>query len=156
MYFTITLVNCFPESRAKREGEMRQVKFDRKSIIKGLGRGRGLDGGWLAGIVIGKGPQTFCWLNYLWGLPHGSMVKDSACNAGDAEGAVQPLGWEDSPGRENSKPLQCSCLENPMDRGAQWTMVHGVIKSEARLSTHSIIFDLWWDCFPVSSVISSG
>ena len=60
MYFTITLVNCFPESRAKREGEMRQVKFDRKSIIKGLGRGRGLDGGWLAGVVIGKGPQTFC------------------------------------------------------------------------------------------------
>lgn len=45
MYFSITLVNCFPESRAKREGDMGQVKFDRKSIIKGLGRGRGLDGG---------------------------------------------------------------------------------------------------------------
>ena len=71
------------------------------------------------------------------------MVKDSACNAGDAEGVVQPLGWEDYPGGENSKPLQYSCLENPMDRGAQWTTVHGVIKSEARLSNLACIIYIY-------------
>ena len=39
-------------------------------------------------------------------------------------------------GREegNGKPLQCPCLENPMDRGAWWASVHGVAKSQARLS----------------------
>ena len=41
-----------------------------------------------------------------------------------------------SPGGENGNPLQYSCLENPMDRGAWLTIVHGVIKSETRLSVH--------------------
>ena len=34
---------------------------------------------------------------------------------------VQFLGWEDFPGEGNGNPLQHSCLENPMDRGAWWT-----------------------------------
>ena len=34
------------------------------------------------------------------------------------ETKVQPLGWEDSPGERNGNPLQYSCLENSMDRGA--------------------------------------
>ena len=38
---------------------------------------------------------------------------------------VCPLGWEDSPGEGNGNPLQYSCLENPMDRGAQWAAVQG-------------------------------
>ena len=33
-----------------------------------------------------------------------------------------------SPGVGNAQPLQCSCLENPMDRGAWWATVHGVAK----------------------------
>ena len=36
------------------------------------------------------------------------------------ETRVQSLGWEDSPGEGNGYPLQYSCLENPMDRGACW------------------------------------
>ena len=41
---------------------------------------------------------------------------------------VRFLGWEDSPGEGNGNPLQYSCLENPMDRGAWWATVHGVAR----------------------------
>ena len=44
--------------------------------------------------------------------------------------------WVPSLGR-NGKPLLYSCLGNPMDRGAWWTAVHGVAKSQTRLSTHA-------------------
>ena len=44
------------------------------------------------------------------------------------------LGWEDPPGEGNVKPLQYSCLENPMEGGAWWATVHGVTKSRTRLS----------------------
>ena len=37
-------------------------------------------------------------------------------------------------------PLQYSCLENPMDRGAWWAAVHGVTKSQARLSDFTFMF----------------
>ena len=47
---------------------------------------------------------------------------------------VQSLGWEDPPGEGNGNPLQYSCLENPMDRGALWSAVHGVTKSWTQLS----------------------
>ena len=50
------------------------------------------------------------------GLPGGSDGKESACNVGDP-GSIPGSGR--SPGEGNSNPLQYSCLENPMDRGAQ-------------------------------------
>ena len=65
------------------------------------------------------------------GFPGGSEVKASACNAGDL-GSIPGLGR--SPGEGNSNPLQYSCLENPMDRGAWWATLHGVAKSRTRLS----------------------
>ena len=40
----------------------------------------------------------------------------------------------------NGTPLQCSCLENPMDRGAWWAAVHGVVKSRTRLSDFPFTF----------------
>ena len=43
-------------------------------------------------------------------------------------------------GEGNGNPLQCSCLENPMDGGAWWAVVHGVAKSWARLSNFTFIF----------------
>ena len=61
----------------------------------------------------------------------GSEVKASACNAGDL-GSIPGLGR--SPGEGNGNPLQYSCLENPMDRGAWQGTVHGVAKSQTRLS----------------------
>ena len=40
----------------------------------------------------------------------------------------------------NGTPLQCSCLENPMDRGAWWAAVHGVAKSRTRLNDFTLTF----------------
>ena len=59
------------------------------------------------------------------------MVKNLPANAGDAH-SVPGLGK--SLGGGNGNPLQCSCLENPMDRGAWWATVHEVTKSQTRLS----------------------
>ena len=63
--------------------------------------------------------------NLLMGFPGGSEVKAPACNAGDL-GLIP--GSERFPGEGNGNPLQYSCLENPMDRGAWWATVHGVAK----------------------------
>ena len=57
------------------------------------------------------------------GFPGGSDGKASACNAGDLC-SIPGLGR--SPGEGNGNPLQHSCLENPMDRGAWQATVHGV------------------------------
>ena len=46
---------------------------------------------------------------------------------------VQSLGWEDPLEEGTGNPLQYSCLENPMDRGAWWATAHGVPKSWTRL-----------------------
>ena len=64
-------------------------------------------------------------------LDGGSGVKVSACNAGDL-GSIPGSGR--SPGEGNGNPLQYSCLENPMDGGAWSASVHGVTKSQTRLS----------------------
>ena len=55
------------------------------------------------------------------------MVKESACNSGDM-GLIPGLGR--SPGERNGNPLKCSCLGNPMDRGAWQAMVHGITESD--------------------------
>ena len=65
------------------------------------------------------------------GFPGGSEVKASAGNAG-VPGSIPGSGR--SPGEGNGNPLQYSCLENPMDGGAWWATVHGVAKSQTRLS----------------------
>ena len=64
-------------------------------------------------------------LPYSTSFPGGSDGKD-ACNAGDL-GLIPGSGR--SPGEGSGKPLQYSCLENPMDRGAWQVTVHGVAKS---------------------------
>ena len=65
------------------------------------------------------------------GFPGGSEGKASACNAG-GPGLIPASGR--SPGKGNGNPLQYSCLENPMDRRAWRATVHGVAKSQTRLS----------------------
>ena len=57
--------------------------------------------------------------------------KESACNTEDP-GSIAGSGR--SPGEGNGKPLQSSCLQNPMDRGAWRAIVHEVTKSQAQLS----------------------
>ena len=60
------------------------------------------------------------------GFTGGSDSKESACHMGDL-GSVSGLGR--SPGEGNSNPLQYSCLENSMNRGAWQATVHGVVRS---------------------------
>ena len=64
-------------------------------------------------------------------FPGGSDGEESACYAGDP-GLIP--GWGRAPGVGNSNPLQYSCLENAMDRGAWQATVHGIAKSRAPLS----------------------
>ena len=65
------------------------------------------------------------------GFPGGSDSKESACNAGDLDFIP---GTGRSPEEGNGNPLQYSYLENPIDTGAWQTAVHGVVKSQIRLS----------------------
>ena len=64
------------------------------------------------------------------GFPRWLSGKESARQAGDMS-SIPGLGRSRrSPGEENGNPLQYSCLENLMDRGAWWATVHGVSKSQ--------------------------
>ena len=64
------------------------------------------------------------------------MVKNTPVDAEDARDAGLIPGSGRSPEGENGNPLQDSCLENPMDRGAWQTTVHRVEKNQELLSTH--------------------
>ena len=66
------------------------------------------------------------------GFPCSSVGEESACNAGDL-GSIP--GWGRFPGEGNGNPLQYSCLENPMDRGAWLATVHGVSRVGHNLAT---------------------
>ena len=68
------------------------------------------------------------------------MVKNGPANAEDTRdvGMIPESGR--SPGEGNGNPLQYSCLENPMDRGAWWAAFHGVSKSRVQLTTHTFIY----------------
>ena len=67
------------------------------------------------------------------------VVKNQPASTEDLRDMGSIPGWGRSPGGEHGNPLQCSCLENPMDKGAWWAMVHRVMKSQTglkQLSTH--------------------
>ena len=57
-----------------------------------------------------------------------SVVKNLSANAGDSGDMCSVSGLGRSPAGGSGNPLQCSCLENPMDRGAWWATVHRVAK----------------------------
>ena len=83
------------------------------------------------------------------GFPWWLSSKESACNARDPGdvGSVRDSGT--SPGGRQWKPLQCSCLENPMDGGAWWATVYSVSKRRTwlkQLSKHACV------SFPGSSL----
>ena len=74
------------------------------------------------------------------GFPDGSVVKNLPANAREARdmGLIPESGR--SPGEGNGNPLQHSCLENPMDRGAWQVPVHEVRKSQTGLSNNNKLF----------------
>ena len=91
---------------------------------------------------------AYCWLQLLQYPPtqeqwfsqgaldlHGAQTVKNLLAMWETQ--VQSLDWKDPPGEGNSCPLQYSCLENPMIRGAWPSTVYGVPKSQTPLSTHS-------------------
>ena len=79
-----------------------------------------------------------CELCFIWdlteALPGDPVVKILPANAGRTGDSGSILGSGRSPGVGNGNPLQYSCLENSMDRGAWWATVSGVTKSRTQLS----------------------
>ena len=75
--------------------------------------------------------MDFC-LTGVYSFPGGAVVKNLPDGAGDTGSGLRK-----SPGGGNGNPLQHSCLENPINRGAWRATVHGVAKSQTRLSKHA-------------------
>ena len=69
------------------------------------------------------------------GFPGGAVVKNLPANAGNTRDGGSIPGPGRSPGGGNGKPLQYSCLEDPMDRGAWRAAVPGVTRLKQDLAT---------------------
>ena len=70
-------------------------------------------------------------------FPGGAVVKNPTANSKDAKDVGSIPGARRSPGGGNGIPLQCSRLENPVDRGAWRATVHGVTESQTQQHTHN-------------------
>ena len=100
--------------------------------------------GWKPIYRIGENTCKSCnWkrlISGIWGFPGGVSGKESPCQRGSCKRQGPIPGSGRSSGGGHGNPLQYSCLENPMDRGAWWAILHGVSKSCTqlnRLSTHT-------------------
>ena len=84
---------------------------------------------------------------YLLSFPGGSVVNNPPASAGDTRDLGSVPGSGRSPGEGNGSPLQCSCLENPMDRGGLCAAVHGIPKSPTWLSNWACThwYQLWYN-----------
>ena len=85
--------------------------------------------------------KSLVFVRELAGSFNGSVVKNPPANARDSGDMSSISGWGISPREGNGSPIQYSCLENSMDRGAWWAIVHGgLIDSDttehARISMH--------------------
>ena len=74
------------------------------------------------------------------GFPVSTLVENPPANAGDAGAVGSVPGWGRSPGEWSGNPLQCSCLENPMDGGAWQATVSPWGHKELDMTGHTCIF----------------
>ena len=115
-----------------------QIRKLRIREVKQLG-----EGGTLQAAAL---EFNFCWSPVdLWASQLVLAVKNMSANAEDIREMSSIPGLGRSPGGGHDNPLQYSCLENPMDRGAWQATVHRFTKSWTQLkglSTHSRIVDL--------------
>ena len=93
----------------------------------------------VTGLQQNDSVYIFFLILFHYSFPGGSDGKASAYNAGDPS-----LIRRRSSGEGNGNPLQYSCLENPMDRGAWWATVHGVAKSRKALSDFTFTYFFWF------------
>ena len=85
--------------------------------------------------ILFFGLETFIVLVWSPWYRQASLVAQMIKNLPAVPGDVASIpGSGRSPGERNDNPLQYSCLENSMDRGALWATIHGVAKSQTRLS----------------------
>ena len=136
-----TFLGCFELPVPLAVGRLQTIMCSCKSPIGRLeSHQRGF---WIETLLLCPGDllSKSSKLTFSRASPGGSEDKASACNAGDP-GLIPGLGR--SPGEGNGNPLQYSCLENPMDRGAWWATVHGVTKSRTRLSDFTSLRKRWW------------
>ena len=77
------------------------------------------------------------------GFPGGTSGKEPVCQCSRHERLSSIPGSGRSPGGGHGNPLQYSCLENPMDRGAWQATVHGVTQSQTRLKHHRCSMNAW-------------
>ena len=80
------------------------------------------------------------------------MVKNPPVNAADIRDTGSIPGLGRFPGGGNDNPLQYSCLDNPMDRGAWWAILHGISKSWTQLKQLSTLAHVW----PYAGAIQLG
>ena len=112
--------------------ELRELVMDREAwsaVIHGVAKSQTRLSDW----------TEWTELPFYWGFPGDTVVKNIPANAGDIRDAGSIPGSGIYPGGGNGNPLQYSCLENPMYRGAWWPTVHGVTNSWTRLSDHILL-----------------
>ena len=100
---------------------------------------------WFVWCVLAWLHFTYQWWD-VWGFLGGASGREPACNAGNTEDMSSIPGSGRSPGGGHGSPLQYSCLEDSMDRGAWWATVHGVTNSRTWLSnshTHAEWSDIY-------------
>ena len=96
-----------------------------------------------------EGIRSLLQYSTIWASQVALVVKNSSADEGVVRDVGLIPGLRRSPGGQHGNPLQHSCLDNPMDRGAWQATVHGLAKSQIRLkrlSMHAACSNYILDC----------